>query len=135
VPVPGPAAGPGPGGPGPAATAAIAALLVHEYLPAAAAAQAAPPSQAHPPPWNGISADEAAIRWLLRIVAVFHLPLAQAAAELGIGQEQLRIRCRALGVARWPHRRLVGDPEAEPGTLPGMAEFAVEEARKRLRRN
>ncbi|XP_059288854.1 protein RKD3-like [Lycium ferocissimum] len=36
----------------------------------------------------------------------FYMPIIQAAKELNIGVTFLKIRCRDLGIRRWPHRKL-----------------------------
>ncbi|KAG2488242.1 hypothetical protein HYH03_013233 [Edaphochlamys debaryana] len=40
------------------------------------------------------------------IRATFDLPVRQAAKRLGMGGTQLKRRCRALGIRRWPQRKL-----------------------------
>ena len=55
--------------------------------------------------------------------AVFHLTVPEAAAALGIGSTQLKKRCRQLGIARWPGRRL--------NSIRAMAEFAMAEAQSK----
>ncbi|XP_059285714.1 protein RKD1-like [Lycium ferocissimum] len=37
----------------------------------------------------------------------FYMPIIQAAKELNIGVTFLKIRCRDLGIRRWPHRKLM----------------------------
>ena len=37
----------------------------------------------------------------------FYMPINQAAKELNIGVTLLKIRCRDLGIRRWPHRKLM----------------------------
>ena len=37
---------------------------------------------------------------------VFHLPIAKAAAELGVGLTILKKYCRVYGISRWPFRKL-----------------------------
>ncbi|XP_059292686.1 protein RKD1-like [Lycium ferocissimum] len=37
----------------------------------------------------------------------FYMPIIQAAKELNIGVTFLKIRCRDLGIQRWPHRKLM----------------------------
>jgi hypothetical protein len=41
------------------------------------------------------------------VLAVMHLSLKDAAKALNFGTTQLKIRCRALGIQRWPHRKLL----------------------------
>nr|GMD39173.1 Protein RKD1 [Ipomoea batatas] len=40
------------------------------------------------------------------IFSYFHMPVCQAAEELGIGETTLKERCRKVGIPRWPHRKL-----------------------------
>lgn len=40
------------------------------------------------------------------ISSYFHMPVCQAAEELGIGETTLKERCRKVGIPRWPHRKL-----------------------------
>ncbi|KAL4561318.1 hypothetical protein LXL04_033482 [Taraxacum kok-saghyz] len=37
----------------------------------------------------------------------FYMPIKQAAKELNVGITLLKIRCRELGILRWPHRKLM----------------------------
>lgn len=37
---------------------------------------------------------------------VFHLPIQEAAAKLGMGTTQLKKLCRLLNVEKWPYRQL-----------------------------
>ncbi|XP_059289768.1 protein RKD1-like [Lycium ferocissimum] len=37
----------------------------------------------------------------------FYMPINQATKELNIGVTLLKIRCRDLGIQRWPHRKLM----------------------------
>jgi hypothetical protein len=36
---------------------------------------------------------------------VFHLPIEEAAKQLGIGQTMLKHYCRKFGIPRWPYRK------------------------------
>ena len=41
-----------------------------------------------------------------KISKYFHLPINDAATELGIGVTTLRYKCRNFGIKRWPNRKL-----------------------------
>jgi hypothetical protein len=41
-----------------------------------------------------------------QVIPLFHLPLHAAATQLGIGVTILKKKCRALGIQRWPARRV-----------------------------
>lgn len=36
---------------------------------------------------------------------MFHLPIEEAAKQLGIGQTMLKHYCRKFGIPRWPYRK------------------------------
>jgi hypothetical protein len=63
-----------------------------------------------------------------QVSLLFHLPLRTAAAELGVCATVLKKRCRKLGIARWPCRKVNSrkmvegkQPEIPPKVAPQMA--------------
>jgi hypothetical protein len=59
-----------------------------------------------------ISAEQPQTRdlcWLAGVycfcLQVFHLPIEEAAKQLGIGQTMLKHYCRKFGIPRWPYRK------------------------------
>ncbi|KAL6884563.1 hypothetical protein ACP4OV_010499 [Aristida adscensionis] len=61
----------------------------------------------------------------------FYMPIAKAAREMNVGLTVLKKRCRELGVARWPHRKMKSLKSLihnvqEMGTKEGMSPAAVQ---------
>ncbi|XP_059285056.1 protein RKD3-like [Lycium ferocissimum] len=58
---------------------------------------------------EGIITEKGKQKMLSRetISKYFYMPIIQAAKELNIGVTFLKIRCRDLGIRRWPHRKLM----------------------------
>ncbi|XP_059290503.1 protein RKD3-like [Lycium ferocissimum] len=58
---------------------------------------------------EGIITEKGKQKMLSRetISKYFYMPIIQATKELNIGVTFLKIRCRDLGIRRWPHRKLM----------------------------
>ncbi|KAF3324233.1 protein RKD1 [Carex littledalei] len=84
----------------------------------------------------------------------FYMPIIQAARELNIGLTLLKKKCRELGIARWPHRKMksmqtliknvqemgyilkegsVGDLEQEQKLMEMRPSIQMQEETKRIR--
>jgi DNA-binding MurR/RpiR family transcriptional regulator len=44
----------------------------------------------------------------------FHLPIQQAAKELGMSKSALQKRCRKIGVKQWPYRKIAAVMRSKP---------------------
>lgn len=44
----------------------------------------------------------------------FHLPIEEAAKELGVCSSALKRRCRRLGIKRWPFRKVRAEHRCVP---------------------
>lgn len=62
---------------------------------------------------------------LQNISSLFHLPLGQAAEQLGICRTALKNACRKCGIARWPFHAPGGRVRREPTVSPSSPDIAV----------
>lgn len=64
--------------------------------------------------------------------AVFHLPIEAASQKLCTSTTQLKKRCRALGIARWPYRKMQSLESLKP-SVPAACHGDVDREAARIR--